>query len=63
METLKLKTLILIQEKLELANSALVSESCSKEKGDITRSGNPLFDAQSAIFDAKSWLSALLEVA
>ena len=58
---LEIKILNLMKEKLECANSELVSESCAKEKGNIITQGNPLFNAQSAIYDAKSWLDALLE--
>ncbi len=58
---LEIKILNLIKEKLEYANSELVSESCAKEKGNITTHGNPLFNAQSAVQDANSWLTTLLE--
>ena len=61
MNLLDIKILNLINEKLEYANSELVSESCAKEKGDISTRGNPLFNAQSAVYDANSWLNALLE--
>lgn len=58
---LHIKVLRLIKEKLDYAKSELVSESCSPEKGDITKKGNALFNADSALQDADSWLYALLQ--
>ncbi len=61
MNQLELRALILIKEKLADARSELVCESSAKEKGNITNRGNPLFNAHSSVFDALSWLSALLD--
>ncbi len=50
-----------VKKLVEHASSALVSESCSKEKGNVTHQGNPLFEASSCLSDARQWLDALLE--
>ena len=62
MDKLTKLALRLVLEKVEAASSALNSEHSSKEKGNVTKHGNPLGDASSFLSDARCWLNAVIEV-
>ncbi len=59
----KLREMVLYQVKnhLEVASSCLTSEAVAKEKSDICKPNNPLFNASHNITQARWWIEALLE--